>query len=260
MRVKIVDVPVRQNIELFLEILRRAKEKLPKNEIPSEKIFSAWLNRETGQLVFNMRESLDLTKDEWKPVEISYSFDPQKGEIFFFIEESKSSIQGFSWGDLAPSAYLMMREMMLVLNEICHKLKGPSDLDTKMAVLTKVNIDFSASHPDQNILMRAWHPVDRFEAETLLMDKPVGSYLFRRDPFCEILEEELREVHEKEILCFTLSYSQPNSIITDCTLVHCYGKWQSYNDDPSLEQPSFEAFTELLDQWEGQLKYPLFRF
>jgi len=259
MRVKIVDTPVRENVEIFLGLLRRAKQKLPQETTPSEKIFSAWLNRESGQLVFTEVESESLATDDWKPVEISYRFDPQTEEIHFLMEERESPIQGFCWEDLAPAAYSIFRETMSVLNNMCRQLKGPSDLDTKISVLTKVIIESSPSHPERNLIIETWHAVDRFGAEALLMDKPIGSYLFRRDPFCEILEQQLQGMHQMAIKCFTLSYSQPNKKFSDFTIVHCNGKWQCYNDDPSLQQPSFDHLTELLAQWKELLRYPLIK-
>ena len=249
MRVKIEDVPVRENIEICLELMRRTKQKSIKKAFPSEKIFSAWLNRVSGQLIFAefKDESLYLADDEWKPVEISYLYDPQKGEICFLLEEREAAIKGFRWDDLAPVAQEIFRKTMVVLNEACRRLSGPSDLDTKVTVLIRMDIDSETMPSERNILFEAWHIVDRLGAESLLMERPVGSYLFRRDPFCEILEQQLQELHKKVIKCFTLSYSEPNKKFCDRTLVHCDGKWQCYDDDPSLQQPSFNELIELLD-------------
>jgi hypothetical protein len=260
MRFKIVDVPVRQNIELFLDLLRRSKQKLQHREIPSEKIFKAWLNRETGQLLFAevAKESLFLAKEEWKPIDISYRYDLGVGEIIFLIEEREVPLKGFRCDDLTPVAFNIVRDTMKVLNRICQNLKGPSDLETKMSVLTKLTIDGSVSHVDRNILIDAWHHVDRMGAEALLMDKPVGTYLFRRDHFSEILEQQLREQLKKPIKCFTLTFSQPNKKFCDITLVHLEGEWQYYDDDPSLKNRAFQELRDLLALWKDQLKYPLY--
>jgi len=260
MRVKIINVPVRQNIELFLDILRRAKRKRHHRALPSEKIFKAWLHRETGQLLFAdiAKTSFFLDKQEWKPVEICYKYDAQKGEIMFLIEEREISLKEFRCDDLTPMAFNIMRETMEVLNHICRNLKGPSDLETKMAVLTKLAIEDSVSHADRNILIDAWHPVDRMGAEVLLMENPIGTYLFRRDTFSEILEQQLCKQHKKPIKCFTLTFSQPNKKVSDITLVHYKGAWQCYDDDPSLQQKSFQELKDLLALWKDQLKYPLY--
>jgi hypothetical protein len=260
MRFKILNAPVRQNVELFLDLLRRSKQKLQPLVIPSEKIFKGWLNRGTGQLLFAepTKESLFLAKDEWKSVDISYRYDPQAGEIIFLIEESEVPLKGFRCDDLTPIAFNIVRDTMKMLNSICQNLKGPSDLATKMAVLTKLTIDGSVSHVDRNILIDAWHYVDRLGAETLLSNKPTGTYLFRRDFFSEILEQQLREQLKKPVKCFTLTYSQPNKKFCDITLVHYEGGWQYYDDDPSLKNRIFQELRDLLALWKDQLRYPLY--
>jgi hypothetical protein len=260
MRFKILNVPVRENIELFLDILRRSKKKLQNKTVPSEKIFKAWLHRETGQFLFaeELKESFFMGNREWKAVEISYKYDSQSGEIVFLIEEREISLKGFRCDDLAPTAFRVMRETMKILNDISMKLKGPSDLSTKMSVLIKLTIDAKVSHVDRSILIDAWHPVDRMGAETLLMDKPIGTYLFRKDEFTQILEERLHDEHKKQVKCFTLTYSQPDKKFCDITLVYYEGMWQCYDDDPSLERKTFSELKELLSQWKSVLKYPFY--
>ena len=260
MRFKILDAPVRQNVELFLDILRRSKQKLHHRVVPSEKIFKAWLHRQTGQLLFAevTKESVFLAKEEWKAVDISYRYDPQMGEIVFMIEEREVPLQGFRCDDLTPIAFDIARQTMKILNTICQNLKGPSDLETKMSVLTKLTIEGSVSYLDRNILFDAWHHVDRREAEALLFDKPVGTYLFRRDFYSEILEQQLHDQHKKPIKCFTLTFLEPNKKISDITLIHYNGGWQYYDDDPSLEKKSFQDLKDLLILWKKQLKYPLY--
>jgi uncharacterized protein Usg len=198
-------------------------------------------------------------KQEWKPVDISYRYELQRGEIVFLIEEREVLIKGFRCDDLTPIAFNIVRNTMQMLNAICQNLKGPSNLDTKISVLTRLVIDGTVSHTDRNILIDAWHPVDRIEAEALLSDKPVGTYLFRRDSFSEILEQQLCAQHKKLIKCFTLTFSEVNEKFSDITLVHCDGKWQHYDDDPSLRNPSFPELKDLLDLWKEQLKHPLYR-
>jgi hypothetical protein len=129
-----------------------------------------------------------------------------------------------------------------------------------MSALTKPTADGSVPPFGRIILFYAWHPVDRFRAETLLFDRPSGTYLFRRDAFAEILEQQLCAELKRPVKCFTLTYSQPNKKISDVTLVHYLGRWQSYDDDPSLTRQSFQELKDLLALWKDQLKYPLYHF
>lgn len=237
MRLKVQEAPVRQNIELFLDLMFRSKEKPKQQKMPKEKIFDAWLNCETGQLLF--AETTQESQTSLKPVRISYSYDPQIGEIVFLMEERQMPEKGFRSGDLSPIAFNIVRETMKMLNEISHTLRGPSDLETKMSVLSKLHIE-SISHEERNILIDAWHHVDRFEAEELLLEEPAGTYLFRRDPFAEILEEQLQQQLKEPLKCFTLTFSQPHKKISDITLIHYDGGWQYYDDDPSLGNRSFQ--------------------
>lgn len=257
MRVRIAEEPVRQNIELFLGVLREAKTK---QAVPNEKVFKAWLHRESGQLFFDqiVKEKEFLAQREWKPISISYLFDPQDEELFFLVEEAESKTQGFRFDDLTQLSFRVLKQTFKVLNEMSNRLKGPSNLETKMAVILKTQVQSPESHTDRNILIDAWHAVDRLEAEALLLHKPEGTYLFRKDNYTAILEWHLKKEHGKELKCFTLTYSCCNRKFCDLTLVHCEGCWQVYNDDPSLEQRIFEDLKEFLSSMQSALKHPLY--
>lgn len=259
MRVQIIDAPVRQNVEIFLNILRRVNQK-KSSALPTEKDFPAWVHRNTGELRFeadgNKKHSFSPT--EWKVVKISYYYTPKTGEIWFCIEEPGAQEEGFHTDDLDPLAFQIMRDTMKVFNEICRRLKGPSGLDAKMAVVNKLQVQGPGTNIDRNILIGAWHFVDRKGAEELLWKKPVGSYLFRKDPYVKILEQELTRQHHKEIKCITLTYLEPHRKITDLTLVHVDHGWQIYNDDPSLKQRSYSELEDLLVQFKDRLKFPFY--
>jgi hypothetical protein len=260
MRIKILDAPVRHNVEIFLEMMRRVKQKQLQKNPPSEKVFSVWLNRETGQLFFSdlKAESEYLGKKEWKPVDFSYLYEPVSGEILFLVKEGEGKEALFTSGDLTPSAFRILRETMKVLGEIGGQLKGPSDLNTKISVLTQLSIDAEVSHQDRNVIIDAWHHVDRLQAESLLEGLPLGTYLFRKDGYAAILEEQLQREHHKKIKCFTATFSSEGHKVSDLTFVHSDGAWQLYNDDPSLEQQKFDDVRDLVDSLKGILKYPLY--
>jgi hypothetical protein len=261
MRIKILDQPVRQNVELFLKIMRRVKQNEVQRSLPSEKIFRAWLHRGTGQLSFSevMEGSQDLGSKEWKPVELAYQYDPVNGEIQFLVQEVQERQAAFHSDDLAPIAFRILRDTMKILREISKRLQGPSDLNTKISVLTKLTIDVEVPHADHNILIDAWHPIDRMEAEALLKNLPVGTYLFRKDIYAGMLEEQLEKQLHKKIKCFTLTFSQKKGKVSDLTLVHVDAIWQIYDDDPSLEQKSHRELNDLLGALKSVLKYPLYR-
>jgi len=257
MKIKVAEPPVRKNVELFLEILKRAQE-----ENEDERLFlKAWINCNTGQLMadYVRAESLKLAKKEWKPVEICCVYDPQQGEVCFWIEEQEGGKEAFDCGGLAPNAFTVIRETFEVLNDVSSRLKGPSDLKTKISVLTRTEVSTEMeAHVDKNILLEAFHTVDRLQAEILLWNEPPGTYFFRKDLYAALLEEELERALGKKLKCFTLTYSEPDRKFTDLTVVHIDNTWLIYNDDPMLEGKRFPSLEELLGDWDALLKFPFY--
>lgn len=261
MRLKIQDEPVRQNLEMFLQILRKVREKQTHQPTPVDKVFNAWLNRKTGQFSFAevSEKNQYLGKQEWKPVQFMYHYDQMKGEIAFFVYEAEEKRDVFHSQDLTADAFKILQKTMKVFSQITQQLKGPSDLDTKISVLSRLIISPGVSHRDKNIIIDLWHEADRMEAESLLADFPVGTYFFRKDPYAQLLEQQLERQLGKKIKCYTLTYSQENNRVTDHTLVLAEGDWQIYNDDPSLNQQRFSNLDEIITLLKGVLKYPLYR-
>lgn len=261
MRIKILDEPVRQNVELFLQILRKAKEKQGPKATHAEEVFKAWLNTDTGQMLYTegKEASQYLGKKEWKPVSFGYQYEPRSGEIQFVVRVAEEKETLLRSDDLAPMAFRVFRETLKVFSEIGKLLKGPSDLDTKISVLSNVAIIAEASHADRNMIIDLWHHADRMQAESLLFNKPVGTYFFRKDPIASVLEMQLEKELHKRVKCFTLTYSQEGKKISDCTLVHVDLAWQIYDDDPSLTQKSFKELKDIVASQKNVLKYPLYR-
>lgn len=261
MRLKILDEPVRQNIEVFLQILRKVQEKQVNQPSPEEKVFNAWLNRKTGQFSFSQapEEILHLDQKEWKPVRFLYHYDQAKGEIGFFVYEAGKKKEIFHSQDLTEIAFQVLQKTMKVFGQITQQLKGPSDLNTKISVLSKLIINSEVPHKDRNVIVDLWHHADRMQAESLLLNLPTGTYFFRKDPYARLLEEQLERELGKKIKCYTLTYSQENHKITDHTCVLVDGVWQIYNDDPALKQQSFLDLKDVLDSLKTVLRYPFYR-
>lgn len=260
MQIKIEDSTIRQNIEFFLEILRRAKRNESQPVGVEQKVFHACVHRQTGQIYFNQSSNDDDSHQEreWKPVLIRYDFDPQEGEIAFEVDEAENPEHTFATGDMSPLACRIMFQTLKVLNEVCQRLKGPSLPDAKISVLTRLKIDAGVPAPDRNLVISAWHQVDRFIAEELLWQKPIGAYLFRKDEFAQILETQLQNQRENKIKCITLTFKDEDFKISDLTLVNNGHEWQVYNDDPSLKQQGYSDLMELVKSLALKLKYPLF--
>lgn len=260
MQIKIEDATIRQNIEFFLEILRRAQKKSKREDV-DEAIYKACVHRETGQLFFDeMRTpaATPLQEREWKPIVIHYEFNPLEGEMRFEIDEAEHQYSQFKTGDLSPAACRIVFQTLKTLNNLCQRLKGPSEQEAKISVLTRLKIETGIPDLDRNLVISAWHQVDRSSAEELLWEKPLGTYLFRKDEYARILEDRLQEELQCEIKCITLTFNAAKRKISDLTLVHQGASWLVYNDDPSLELRRFPDLNQLLRFLGPELKYPLF--
>ena len=258
MRIKIAEESVRQNVEGFLKALRQEEGRRPQ---ATEKTYRAWLHKETGQLCFATlsEESQYLGKKQWQPVQFTFQYDPAQEEIEFLLEGAAGGKErGFEGKDLSPLAFNVLRKTMRVFGRISKTLQGPSDFNTKIAVLSKLITLPSGAEAGRNLIIDLWHHVDREGAESLLANKPVGTYFFRKGSYAEILEEQLGRELSKEVLCFTLTYSGLHQHIVDCTVVHVDGSWQIYNDDPSLRGKTFSNLEELIASFQGALKYPFY--
>lgn len=253
MRVTVDNQVVRKNIELFLQIMQRAEEK----KAAPEKEFSAYIHRTTGQLFFDgLKKGASLSLDrEWQPIQLTYRFDPIAREISFELAKGQEG----ELADLAPSAEKVMRQTIGVLQKIASQLAGPSDLETKLSVITRhLHIDLDAAGQNKNLMVAIWRHCDRREAEDLLMAKPVGTYLFRKDFYAEVLEAVLSERFGREVKCITATFLADRLKITDLTFVHIDHCWKQYNDDVSLQGKGHPELLQVLQDFKQFLRFPLY--
>ncbi len=109
----------------------------------------------------------------------------------------------------------------------------------------------------EQLLKKAWHAVDREEAERLLFTAPLGSYLFRKDHFASCLEEILVRAKKGRMNCYTLTYLGTDQQVREKTVVHWNDHWLFYDDDPSLMGRSFTSLEILLRSLGSALTKPL---
>ncbi len=261
MRIRIPEDSVRENVEQFITLMRRVRLAQASHQIPLKKIFRAWVNKGSGRILFSdAKPSSGLKKgEEWKAVAFSYNYNPANGEIVFLAEDPSVSNPQFSSKEMATGAFQIFQKTMKTFSELSERLKGPSDLDTKITVLSKMHIESQLSPEDRNMLFDAWHPANRSEAENLLKGKPAGTYLFRQDPFAKILEEQLGQQLHHKVKCFTLTYVERPHKFCDLTLVHAEGEWLVYNDDPQLDGKKFADLKTFLHQKKTLLRFPLYK-
>lgn len=261
MHIRIGEDSVRDNVEQFIALMRRVRLAGPSHQIPLKKVFRVWVNKGSGRILFSDSKPSSRSRkaEEWKAVTFSYQYNSATGELIFLAEDSSVTNAQFNGRDMAAGAFEVFQKTMKTFCEFSQRLKGPSDLDTKITVLSKMHIESHLSPEDRNMLFDAWHATDRSEAELLLMGKPAGTYLFRQDPFAKILEEQLSEQLQHKIKCFTVTYIERPNKFCDITLVHVDGTWLVYNDDPQLHGKKFADLKDFLHHNKTRLRFPFFR-
>ncbi len=259
MRVRVADKLIRNNIQLFLELVKKVELKRQHSGAPvTEHSFPVYVNVASGKLFAPdlVKEHYDLSAKEWKQLQIQNRFDPMKQELYFEVT-SDGQTETFSYSELTEVAFRALDETMKVLNHLAHQLQGPSDFATKIQVICKAEV-IPTPEKEQNLVYALWHHADRQEAEVLLKGKPVGTYFFRKDPYAALLETELSAQHQKSIQCITLTFLEQDGKITDMTLVHVDHAWKFYNDDVTLSMPGSEEVQQLLQPLNDRLRYPLY--
>ncbi len=243
MKVIVQNATVGKNIELF----KRAIEKLGvQNQVRPgfEKTgLHGFVNCVTGEICFEPQ--VQTTSEKWKPI---YLYVSEEGDFLVIgVDEAQ-----FSLDDFFPSAYSSMIETVRILNYVLQLLQGRADVDLLLKQLSGLEIAIS-----KDIIHDAWHQVDRIGAERLLEKQVSGTYLFRKDEYAAILEDQLMVQHKMPIKCLTLSYIDKKSRVVDLTVVKKEDRWLYYDDDPSLTGPLFPDVVALLDSRGSDLNLAL---
>lgn len=222
---------VQYNVDTLLNIFHRVRQLQDKKTVR----FRTWVDRETGELRFVQEGELKTPKGRhWQELEASVVYHPESDQV--------------CWEESHPSAINFSRAALKIFHETLVALK---QLEPKVAFHVKL--------ADYLIINRLWYPCNRYVAEEKLLDQPVGSYLFRKDPFAAVLEQQLCVEHHETISLWTMSVLSAEKQCSDYTLVLKGGKWQIYNDDVSLTQDTFDSLTALLGHYKHLFRYPLYK-
>lgn len=109
----------------------------------------------------------------------------------------------------------------------------------------------------KDIIHEAWHGVDRLGAESILLNNPEGSFIFRKDEFAGILETQLSEQLHTRVSAFTLSCLEKNHHFAEFTIVCKDHHFQIYDDNPELQGSSYSSIEALLADREVPLLNPI---
>lgn len=255
MQVAVLDKKVRQNLSLFKHLVHREAEKRARYFQVAKKSFRAFINRETGEFRFQDLQGKEFSEKNWKAVVIQLR--PEDDGAFEVLEEGSEGC--FHCEELAAEAYAVLTKTLHILNQLSY---DPKKGKNPFWVLRHVSqLDFVMTEQEEgrrNLIHEAWHNIDREYAEYLLSGMPIGSYLFRKDEFAHLLEQNLNEEISTPVSCITLTYSDWDEKICEKTLVFHENKWRFYDDDPGLYGASFENVQDLLATLGDSLRAPLF--
>lgn len=260
MKLKVQNEAVRHNIELFKKLIEKhGLKKVSATEV--SKSYHAFINRVTGDILFSefVLDKKQLQNKTWKPICLHLNVeDPDTDRVVFEITEEGKNETLFHCDDLHPAAYRIMSETMKTLNMISNHMIHPPTMEKVFKEISQLQIeDAPLLIPGKDIIHEAWHQLNRIQAEELLNRYPIGSFFFRKGEYVPELEGPLREQFREKVMCFTLTYSEPNRKITDLTIVKKGDRWFIYNDDPTLSGASYSTINSLLDSLRSQLLIPI---
>ena len=245
MKIVVPNQSVRHNIELFKKLVaRQAQKSMSKGD--SEHIYQAFINCLTGDLFFPdfSDEKRDLSKKEWKQI-VLYIRKNSNGETLEIVEVEEKN-------RLHISALEILQETVKVLNFILHRtnhMRESASLEEELSQVELEPVFSKYSHGD--LIYEAWHNIDRYAAENLLQNCAIGTFFFRKDEYCRILEDLLG------CKCFTLTFLGKQKRVVDRTIVQKDKHFLFYNDDPNLDGDLFLTIDSLLENMEEKLLFPI---
>jgi len=263
MRVHVKNQTVRKNIELFKQLLERQNYVDVSLDWIDNKSYSALVNRLSGILVFEEAEEkpeIKLNLREWKPIRIDIKLSClERDEGVFEIFEDSLKEDLFHRDDLEPLAYRILSETFKILNHLSRKYESRFyDIQSFLDLLSHVELEEGIKKMEGNkdLVHEAWHQVDRVKAEQILSGKEPGVFLFRKDDYAAILEEQLRKQFKESIKCLTITYVDEEKKICDKTIVLRNHRWMFYNDDPNLSGITYGDIYSLLESLSDLFKVP----
>lgn len=258
MKLKVENDIVRRNVELFKVLLKKSCQQTTSNKDLEGKIYQAFIHKVNGELRFN-DISAEVTSKElslWRPITlrvVAHRGALDKLECEIIEKQISPSEEG-----VGVEAFKVLEETLKTIQIIARLLPNVHSLPRLFMEFSQVHLEVSEvkrSHSD--IVHDAWHQLDRLQTEAILEAEETGSFLFRKDEYAAILEEELARAHDRKIKCITLSYLDHEEKVCDLTLVKNSQGWLVYNDDPNLIEPTYPDMDAFLDNMKGILRAPI---
>jgi len=250
---------VRKNIEVLKIILNRVSQLYEDPSISDAKAKSivVFMHRIRGEIRFFDPYSDVIDPKEWTC--LRFCFSPSSNtQQSFLLDISNVEEKCFSWEDLEPEAFANLKETIKTIQFLSTFYPKLQNLSTTLKEFSLINVDSLLDHfGGKDIIHEAWYNLDKEHAETLLSSYPPGTFLFRKDAFASILEEQLSLTHEEKIVCITLSFVTDSQQVSDKTLVKRLQGWMVYNDNPELNGCCYPSIYSVLDSLRSFIYSPL---
>lgn len=251
MRITVKDRVVKHNLELLKDLLTRSKKHKCK----------AWIEATTGEIRTKLPEGASKKKGAWKAVQIHLQISPPDPETALCIDEDgKKGDTLFHFDGWTHRARHAVLETVNIINHKLSELPKSHRSAEFLERFATAQITLMAQRKErheQELLQEAWQDVDRVEAEQILEGMPNGTYLFRKDPFAEILEASLQSRYGNSPYCVTLTYLDQRGIVRDKTLVFKDKRVLVYDDDPQLLETRYASIEEAMHSIDSSITQPL---
>lgn len=236
-------------------------------EKKGERKYKVLLNRKTGDMRFAQKISAlehhiarkgsrKESAEDWKEIQIIvHQKTPRESAHFEVLDTHNHSLKP---SDLDPLAWRIASETVEVLNQKAKEVKGThAEMLAEEAVLHDLSSIHLSTQKEQIEDLPGWMgSLSRIEAEQILENKPVGTYLLREGDEITVSiafhfsEENLLSIHP-----YLITVVEKDLKIADILLLKTEKGWIQYHDDPNLKDsllyqyyPSPQAILHALHQ------------
>ena len=253
------------NIIRFRDNLSEKKPRAAKPR-PSKRVYLTLINRHTGDMRFAQKISElehDLAKHgkdanvDWE--EIHLTVEDERGVVHFRL----SDVHG---KHLKPShfdalAWKIADETLKALNEIAETYEAAAKEELPEGVaLAKVKASSEKHRIEDTPGFVQKHPT-RLEAEKMLLDRPIGTYLISRgNETIQEVAKRLSETNGMMVRVYVLTVVERAEKISDILIVHTKFGWTVFADNPLLNSPIYHhsaSLTALLEILHHRASKPM---
>jgi hypothetical protein len=263
MAVRISRREVLNNIIRLKDQLLEQKEEREerKPEILENRWYTAFLNRQTGDIRFNQEIDKFRPREEWIEIRIQVEVRENKSARFDARNEKN---QPFKTGGLAPLARRIVVETLETLNSIAreHPPKTPDILPEEAALEDLSEIHLSEIKDTMEEMPGWCGEIDRIKAEKKLQNQPLGTYLLHgTGPITRIVVLRLSDSNQMTVKACLITIKDIDKKISEQLILQTDLGWTIYRNNPNLkdlkEYTYFNSLPEALRNLELRAKTPL---